>query len=44
MHYFHEVLRAALPPDFHYIADKYQELADESTSVNNNEKKAKKSK
>ena len=41
---FHEVLRAALPKEFHYVADKYQELATESASTNNSEKKIKKSK
>ncbi|MEE9410477.1 MAG: S16 family serine protease, partial [Candidatus Heimdallarchaeota archaeon] len=38
--YFHEVLRAALPSEYHYIADKYQELAEESATGTN--KKAKK--
>ncbi|MHA1258607.1 MAG: ATP-dependent protease LonB [Candidatus Heimdallarchaeaceae archaeon] len=40
--YFHEVLRAALPKEYHYIADKYEELAEEKTA--NKEKNAKTSK
>ncbi|MCG3221313.1 MAG: ATP-dependent protease LonB [Candidatus Heimdallarchaeota archaeon] len=39
---FHEVLREALSPDFHYVADKYEELAlDLPISKENNEKKKK---
>jgi len=44
VHYFHEVLRAALPTEYHYIANKYQELAEEFTEANNTSKKVKKTK
>jgi Lon-like ATP-dependent protease len=35
---FHEVLREALSPDYHRIADKYEELALEFANSNNNAK------
>ena len=43
VHNFHEVLREALHPDYHYIANKYEELATEfSRPPENNKKKSKK--
>ncbi len=43
VHNFHEVLREALHPDYHYIANKYEELATEfSKPQENNKKKSKK--
>ena len=39
VHNFHEVLREALHPDYHYIASKYEELATEFSKPPENDKK-----